>query len=140
MTLKELSTLEWHIQCQRTSMPPDYVPRKKFTDKTANGLTKCIITFLRCMGNQAERISNMGRPVVSRGSVSWIPGSGTKGTADVSATIRGKSVKIEVKIGADRQSEAQKRYEADVKAAGGHYFIAKTWDDFYKQYVVIVNT
>jgi hypothetical protein len=58
----------------------------------------------------------------------------TVGTADISATIRGRSVKIEVKIGRDRQSDAQKRYQASIEAAGGIYYIARNIDDFMQWY------
>ena len=61
-------------------------------------------------------------------------GTGTKGTADISAIIKGRSVKIEVKIGRDRQSEAQKKYEESVNKAGGQYWIAKDFDGFYEKY------
>ena len=58
----------------------------------------------------------------------------TKGTADISATIKSLSVKIEVKIGNDRQSEEQKQYEQSIKNAGGYYFIAKDFESFYNWY------
>jgi hypothetical protein len=60
----------------------------------------------------------------------WTPGQGTKGTADISATIRGRSVKIEVKYGKDRQSDAQKQYQEDIERAGGVYIIARDMDQF----------
>jgi hypothetical protein len=43
-------------------------------------------------------------------------------------------VKIEVKIGRDRQSEAQVEYQRQVEAAGGVYVIAKTFDGFLTWY------
>lgn len=43
-------------------------------------------------------------------------------------------MKIEIKHGKDRQSEAQKRYQADIEMAGGIYYIAKTFDEFYQWY------
>jgi hypothetical protein len=43
--------------------------------------------------------------------IQWTKGTSTAGSADISATIKGRSVKIEVKIGKDRQSEAQKKYQ-----------------------------
>jgi hypothetical protein len=152
MTLKDLSILKWQYDCTRTTMPPDYVPKDKFTDKTANGLTKAIVTFLNLSGHQGERISTTGRMLdntkvvkdalgFSRkiGSVNWIKGTGTNGSADISATIKGKSVKIEVKIGKDRQSEAQKVYQQNIERAGGIYMIAKTWDGFYEQYAQLTT-
>jgi hypothetical protein len=35
-----------------------------------------------------------------------------------------------VKYGKDRQSEVQKRYQESIEAAGGTYFIARTFDEF----------
>jgi hypothetical protein len=124
----------------------------KFTDRTANGLTKMIIAFLNAEGWQAERISTTGRMIDQRktytdvvgfrrtiGSVKWIKGSGTKGSADVSSVISGKSVKIEIKIGRDRQSESQRQYQAAIERAGGVYWIAKDWAGFYELYSNIIN-
>ncbi len=119
----------------------------RYNDRSANALTRCVIDWLRFNGHQAERISNTGRPVDGRkryvdavgfqrqiGNVTWIPGQGTPGTADISATIDGRSVKIEIKHGRDRQSEAQKRYQEAVEAAGGTYIITRTFEDFYEWY------
>jgi len=132
---------------QRMPTVPYLAPRT-FRDDSANGLTKCITAFLKLSGHQAERISSTGRPVDHRhtftdvignrrtiGSMTWIPGTGTNGTADISATIQGRSVKIEVKIGHDRQSDAQRRYQQQVEKAGGLYIIAKTFEQFYQWYI-----
>ena len=116
---------------------------KPYSDNSANGLTKCVIKWLELHGCQAERINTMGRMVDNRkvvtdvlgrkgmiGSMTYIPTTGTKGSADVSAVIGGRSVKIEIKYGKDRQSEAQKQYQASVERAGGVYLIVRTFDDF----------
>lgn len=116
-----------------------------FRDRKANDLTKAIIKYITYRGYQAERISSSGRVVGSVrhvrsvvgtmqrvGSVRYIPGTSRNGTADISATIAGRSVKIEVKIGTDRQSQDQLDYEAEVKAAGGVYFIARDFQSFYE--------
>ncbi len=129
------------------SLPDAVRSYPKWTDRTANGLTKMILDFLKLKGHQAERISNTGRPIDNTkrvadilgreriiGTIQWIPGSGTKGTADISATINGKSVKIEVKIGRDKQSPYQKKYQESVEAAGGLYIIAKSFTQFYELY------
>ena len=117
---------------------------QKYSDKTVHDLTKCLIYFLRFSDCQAERISNTGwwlssqetfTNVIGRkrtiGSSKLIPGIGTKGIVDISATIRGRSVKIEVKISRDRQSEAQKLYQLSVEGAGGIYIIATSFEQFY---------
>jgi hypothetical protein len=129
------------------SIPLHAIPQPKYTDKTANGLTKMIIEFLQLSGWQAERISTTGRyidntkivsDVLGRkkqiGSGEWIKSTSTKGSADVSATIKKFSVKIEIKIGRDRQSAAQIDYMIAVNKAGGVYVIAKDFDQFHRWY------
>jgi len=69
------------------------------------------------------------------GSDTWIKGSGTKGTADISAIINGRSVKIEVKIGKDAQSKDQISYQKAVEDAGGIYYIAKDFESFWIWYL-----
>ena len=113
------------------------------TDGSANGLTKLVIKWIELHGGQAERINTMGRMVDKRkivtdvlgrkgmiGSMSYIPTTGTKGSADVSAVVHGRSYKIEIKYGKDRQSDAQKAYEQSITSAGGVYLIVRTMDQF----------
>lgn len=141
--IQKLKSLEltW-IKLHHPNLPfPDSFARIEYEDKTANGLTQLILKWCKIHGHQAERISIMGRPINRTrivtdvighrrkiGSVQWAKSSMTKGTADISATINGKSVKIEVKIGRDRQSEAQKKYQQSVEQAGGIYLIARSFD------------
>lgn len=140
--------IDLKIQSQKEkypSFPEHAIPQPKYTDATANGLTTCIKDFLNLTGHQAERISSSGRVIrgkdsfgiygeVYKGETKYIPSTSTNGTADISATIKGKSVKIEVKIGNDRQSEAQKKYQYDVERAGGIYYIATDFDSFMEWY------
>jgi hypothetical protein len=133
-------------------MRPDYVAKKIYLDKTANALTHAIISWINLNGYQAERISTTGRYVDNSkivtdvlgnrkkiGSGKYIKGTGTNGSADISATIKGKSIKIEVKIGKDKQSEAQIKYQQMIEKAGGVYFIAKNFDEFYGFYITLVK-
>lgn len=132
--------------------PINYIATPKYNDTTANGLEKCIVDFLNLSGHQAERIKNMGRMLdntkvvkdvmgITRtiGSKQYIKGTGTNGTADISATIMGRSVKIEVKIGKDKQSQAQIDYQESVTKAGGQYWIAKDFDSFYFHYETFLD-
>ena len=120
---------------------------RKYRDDTANGLTRLIIDHIKLHGGQAERVNSMGVPLDKRrlvtdilgrsrmiGSVEWRRSGGTMGSADISATVKGKAVKIEVKIGHDRQSPAQKEYQRQVEQAGGLYFIAKDFTAFVQWY------
>jgi len=129
------------------SVPRSAFPRPKYSDKTSNGLTKCIVDFLRIKGWQAERISVEGRVLDNRktytdiigrsktiGSVRRIKSSSQLGSADISATIYGKSVKIEVKIGRDTQSDKQKEYQDQIVRSGGIYLIARDFQGFFNWY------
>ncbi len=144
--VKMLETLAMDEARRRYPTVPYLAPRT-FRDDTANGLTKCIIAFLKLEGWQAERINTTGRPVnhtksytdvmgVRRtiGRFEWVYGTGTRGSADISATIAGRSVKIEVKAGKDRQSDHQREYQRQVEAAGGIYVIARNFQQFNDWY------
>lgn len=139
------------IQSLKTKYPnmdEKFFPLSDWKDSSANGLTKCIISWINFNGGQAERISSQGqyregkKIDVGTGEIAykkqlpgkWTPGQGTKGTADISATIRGRSVKIEVKYGKDIQSDAQKNYQEMIENAGGIYIIARNFDDFVLWY------
>lgn len=146
------------------NFPEFAIPPEKFTDNSANELTKTICKFITYIGGQAERISNQGQfrdntkvvtDVLGRkrkiGSATWTKGQGTNGTADISATLPikmkngqtiGLSLKIEVKFGKDRMSQAQARYKEEIEKTGGRYLIAKDFDSFiiefrelYKSYM-----
>jgi hypothetical protein len=149
--LKQLKQAEQ--RAQYPNVPDHGLKPVKYEDKTANGLTKAIIDFLNLSGHFAERINTMGRMIDSRkqvtdvigrtktiGTAKYIPTTGTKGSADISATINGKSVKIEVKIGKDRQSQDQIQYQQRTEQAGGIYLIAKDFQGFYEWYVDFTKT
>ena len=155
-TLKDLSILQWQHDCSKTQMRPDYVPKTKFSDTTANGLTKAVVTFLNLSGHQAERISTTGRYIDNSkivtdvtgaqrvlGKGKWIKGSGVSGSADISSTINvkgiGLSVKFEVKM-KDRQSEHQKIYEQDIKKAGGQYYVVHNFPEFIEYYNKVLTS
>jgi hypothetical protein len=117
-----------YIQKKYPHFPPSSIPIFNCNDSTANSLTKIIIAFLKYKGYQAERINVISRQINGK----HIKSTMQKGTADISATILGKSVKIEVKIGKDVQSDTQKKYQQQIEDAGGLYFIAKDFESFFE--------
>lgn len=140
------------LRSKYPTFPEIAMPQPKYSDTTANGLTKCIKEFLNFTGHQAERIASGGRVIDNRkttvdvigrsvtvGSTKYITGTSTNGTADISSVIYGASVKIEVKIGTDKQSDAQRIYQQNVEQAGGIYIIAKTFDGFIDDYRRIIS-
>jgi hypothetical protein len=150
---KEYKALLHEMKLQRYAIthpnyPQDYIPKTMYKDSTANGLTRAICDYINYNGYQAERINTMGTAREKKTTagkvigVTWTKGTSTAGSADISATIKGRSVKIEVKIGKDRQSDAQKRYQENIEKAGGTYIIAKDFDSFvewYNQFIKSCN-
>lgn len=137
---------------EHPNFPAAYVPRKTFRDDTANGLTQCIIAYVNLTGGQAERISTTGRVVMEhaqrlRGgrlvdvaTPKYIPTSGVRGSADISATIGGRSVKIEIKVGRDRQRDEQREYQRRIEQAGGLYYIARDFPSFVEWHQLTFGT
>ena len=149
--MKPLSTLNAMIHADMVrrypEIPERLLPNKPIKATKANDLTKAIIKFIQLSGGQAERISVTGRRVDLRrtftdvlgnqrqiGSVRWIKSSMQKGSADISATIAGQSVKIEIKVGRDRIRPEQESYKQQVEKAGGIYLLIHTFDEFYQWY------
>ena len=148
--LRQLALADDRIK--HPTFPERFRAIRNYNDRTANGLTRCIIDYLRFTGCQAERINNTGRYIdgskvvkdtIGRtykiGSGKWIPGSGTKGTADISAIIAGKAVKIEIKIGRDKQSPDQIAYQQAVEKADGLYWVCHNFEEFLYQYILVLT-
>lgn len=140
------------------SFPEAYIPETIYTDKTANGLQKCIKDFLNLSGHQAERVNTMGvyipGKITDHGHLAQEVTQGryrktaaTKGSSDIHSTINlktkigpiGISVKWEVKIGKDTVKQKQIEYGESVKKAGGLYFIVSSFDQFHEYYLEILE-
>lgn len=129
-------------QAERPNLPEYAITTPKYEDRTANGLSRCIIDFINSQDFcHAERISNEGvMRKDTNGRAFRANSSMTNGTADISATIHGRSVKIEIKIGNDRQSEAQKNYQNSIENALGYYLIVKDFDSFLSWFMGKMET
>lgn len=97
---------------------------------TANGLTAFITQFLTWEGHRATRVNVMGRMINGK----MIKSSTRRGSADISATVSGRSVMLEIKINSDRPSPAQLKEQALERKAGGVYEFIKTADQFFAWY------
>jgi hypothetical protein len=144
--VKKLEELAFENQIKKYPNFP-YHPKPKYTDSDTNRLTKCVIDYIELRGYQAERINSTGAikdkrqtstdvlgNIRSVGSIEWTKSTSQTGTSDISATIQGRSVKIEIKCkatGDNYQSEGQKVYQKQIEQAGGTYLLVRTFDDFY---------
>jgi hypothetical protein len=105
---------------------------------TANGLTSFICNYLTWMGHRSTRINTQGQFVNEKHegrivSSGFRKSSTRKGTADISATVNGRSVMIEVKI-KDKPSPAQLEEQAKERAAGGVYEFIHNIAEFFTLY------
>lgn len=114
--------------------PPTY---PKVT--TANGLTTFIINFILWNGYRATRINIAGRLVeapekqpsgVVLKTKKYMRSATRKGTADISATIKGKSYQFEIKTGRDRPRPEQLKEQQRERRAGGVYEFISTPEQF----------
>lgn len=141
---KEWFAIRYHAAYRDGHYAPPVMPKIK----TANGLTKFICNYLTWMKWRATRVNVQGRLVDGlqkqpSGAVlttkKWIPSTTRKGTADISATIKGRSVMIEIKVGKDRPSEYQLAEQRREQAAGGIYEFVSTPEQFFELYDRIVS-
>jgi hypothetical protein len=153
-SLQRLIDLDWQTKCSKTAMRPDYVPKTAFIDTTANGLTKCIVAWIRLNGGRADRVSSAGRYIDTSYTVTnvightrtikdgkFVPSQTSRGYADINATIKGRSVMIEVKM-KDKMSEHQKKFAEAERAAGGQYWVVHSFEefmDYYEPFVKVLN-
>lgn len=111
--------------------------------KTANGLTLFITNFLNWSGHRATRINVQGKMIegVERQESGLLLrvkkfGHSTtrKGTADISATIKGRAVMIEIKAGKDKPSDKQLLEQQRERMAGGIYEFVYDAEEFFTLY------
>jgi ribosomal 50S subunit-recycling heat shock protein len=144
MTPKQQLQQLYHEANQRKypSFPDNLRPSKAIKTTTANGLTRAIVDFLNLSGHFATRINNTGTWVKEKAHVNggyYRPSTQVKGIADINATINGRTLAIEIKVGKDRQSEAQRAYQDRIERSGGTYWIVKDFDQFYELYNNYIN-
>jgi hypothetical protein len=113
----------------------DHPPKKK-KQSPANALTDAIRDYCDLLGCATARINVMG--IYDENLGKYRKSGSTPGVEDIDVTLPvnvsgmkvGIKVAVEVKIGRDAQSDKQIKREEKIKKAGGHYIIAKTFDQF----------
>lgn len=153
MTIKELNQLLTDIKYKDSKLPEHARVPKNFSERGATNIEKAICAFLKSQGHQAEQIKNKGTWVDESyeyvnvmgqtkraGTGKFVKGSGTNGTADLSASIKpykfkfAVSVKIEVKWNNDPWREDQKKYCKAIQDAGGVYVIARDFQQWHENF------
>ncbi len=129
--LKELEReFNEHKRKEHPTLPDHAFVYTKFRDDSANSLTSSIMAFLKLNGCYVQRVNTTG--TWSQKLKKYIYSGSTRGAADLTAIIgKGKHVSIEIKFGQDKVSEKQKEVKAQIEAAGGIYYIARNYQEFY---------
>ena len=134
--LQRLDDLSYQSKIEQfPNMPMKAIPRTKYSDASANDLTKCVIDFVRLKGHYATRIQSQGQ---KRGNVMTY-GTTQRGTADLHICINSIHISCEIKYGKDRQSDAQKQVQKEVELSGGIYLLIRDFEQFYKFYCEFQN-
>ena len=104
----------------------------------ANNLTQGVKAFIKMNGGWAVRINTMGVYDAAEGIFRKVPEE-DKGVSDVIGTYRGFSLYVEVKVGTDKQSTAQKNFQKHMEDAGGWYYEARNMNDFITNFNIKKN-
>jgi hypothetical protein len=140
---------ELHLQEQKRKYDLPYYSCPDYSATTTNGLTKCVLAFLKLKGHFCERTGNEGRTIDKRqtvtdilgnlrtiGSVQRVRSSGMKGTSDLKAIIQGRFIAIEIKnaLTHDKLRPEQKHYQTEIEGSGGLYVVVTSfyqWCNYY---------
>ncbi|GAB3509312.1 hypothetical protein GCM10027341_46180 [Spirosoma knui] len=128
--LQYLNTLADQRKAERSpNFPAKYIPRSKYNDRDANGLTRCIVDYCDLCGHFATRLQSTG--TYRADLQKFVASQQRAGLPDVFAVVEGRAVFVEVKTGADRLSNVQKETIGDLQSAGAYVYVAHSFQEFY---------
>ncbi|SFF11919.1 hypothetical protein SAMN05216167_12945 [Spirosoma endophyticum] len=110
----------------------NYIPKSKYDDSTANGLTACVMDWLRLNGHFCARINTGG--IYDEKLRKYRPSGATLGVPDVLACIRGIFCGFEIKIGTDKMSLEQKDVARQIESSLGYFVEVRSFEQFYEWY------
>ena len=116
-----------------------YTSTRKYKVNSANSLTTAVKDWINLNKGFAERINTGGIKRNIKGREMFTYSGCTKGSADLHSIINGKPVYIEIKWGADRQSQYQKDFQKKVEGCGAVYLIVRTFEEFYEWYTAKIK-
>lgn len=111
-----------------------YAPPKMPVINSGSRMDFFIVNFLIWSGHTATKVA-----VMQKIKGMYIASGAKKGTADITATVFGKSVKLETKHGSDKPSDEQLAMQVKERKAGGIYQFTNTIEEFFVWYDAIIN-
>jgi len=134
-SIKRFEQEEFEARYKGRNIPEVVKVRNQYRDDTANGLTKLIVDYIKMRGGFSTRITSTGTYRVD--IQKFIPSTQRKGTPDISATYKGRSIWIEIKAGKDIMSDAQLQVKKEMEQAGAVYIVAHNFDGFLSDWSVL---
>lgn len=135
IALQHLNTLADRRKAEKHPTVP-YRVKSAYSDRDANGLTRCIVDYLSLSGHFVTRLQSTGTYRADLDK--YIPSQQRAGLPDVFAVVGDRAVFVEVKTGAGRLSDVQKKAIADLVRAGASVYIAKDFQGFYDWFTALV--
>jgi hypothetical protein len=90
-------------------------------------LTDAVCNYLNYAGHWVYRSNNMGRQLPNG---RWINPKGVRGIPDISGTAKnGRSLYVEIKIGRDKLTPDQQRFQDEVRKRGGYCLEVRSVDE-----------
>ena len=133
--IKATQSMILPFSAERTQALQKANSKPKKPKSKANILTSQIVKHLTDKGHFATRLNSTG--IVRNGQ--YTTSTQKNGLGDILAIVNGEAVFFEVKIGADKPSEAQLETARQVRLAGGSFFFVKTYEDFIIFYQALLN-
>lgn len=114
------------------------LPKKKSTP--ANELTSSVMKYMKSLRCAVARINTTGIYDEKLGRYRF--SGSTNGVEDVNCVMPvnisglkvGVTVAVEIKVGKDKMRPEQLERKENVEKAGGHYIVAKTFDQFKEEF------
>ena len=129
-SIQELQRLLYdHCGVKYPHLPEPAVCPIKYSERTINGQTRCMIDIIRQSGGHATRVSKTVhyKPTITK----WTPVTPIKGFCDIMAIPQGTNLSIRVRIDLNRQPDSREKVEQPVNAASGIYYLARDFQSFF---------
>lgn len=134
IALQILNDLADQRKAERSpNFPAKYIPRSRYNDRDANGLTRSVVDWFTLNGHFATRLQSTGTYRADIGK--HVASQQRAGMSDVFAIVQGRAVHVEIKIGKDRLSDVQKETITALQSAGALCTIVQSFQQFYDWYM-----
>lgn len=111
-----------------------YAPPKMPVINSGSRMDFFIVNFLIWSRHTATKVA-----VMQKIKGMYIASGAKKGTADITATVFGKSIKLETKHGSDKPSDEQLAMQVKERKAGGIYEFLNSIEEFFIWYDTLLT-